>query len=84
MVSLLQIPDKLLAVISLCRFHLSSQLTIQLALMGLAEFVFHLTRMNPDQMYLHQDCGYLSISFFKFDVDDQSGESPFTGLNGYV
>lgn len=52
--------------------------------MGLAEFVFHLTRMNPDQMYLHQDCGYLSISFFKFDVDDQSGESPFTGLNGYV
>ncbi|BFZ01386.1 hypothetical protein BsWGS_04423 [Bradybaena similaris] len=49
-------------------------LTIQLALMGLAEFVFHLTRMNPDQMYLHQDCGYLSISFFKFDVDDQSGD----------
>ncbi|GFN80649.1 transformation/transcription domain-associated protein [Plakobranchus ocellatus] len=49
-------------------------LTIQLALMGLAEFVFHLTRMNPNQMYLHQDCGYLSISFFKFDVDDQSGD----------
>ncbi|RUS77842.1 hypothetical protein EGW08_014394 [Elysia chlorotica] len=49
-------------------------LTIQLALMGLAEFVFHLTRMNPDQMYLHQDCGYLSISFFKFDVDDQTGD----------
>ncbi|KAH9524767.1 hypothetical protein Btru_027787 [Bulinus truncatus] len=49
-------------------------LTIQLALMGLAEFVFHLTRMNPDQMYLHQDCGYLSISFFKFDIDDQTGD----------
>ncbi|XP_035826346.1 transformation/transcription domain-associated protein isoform X2 [Aplysia californica] len=49
-------------------------LTIQLALMGLAEFVLHLTRMNPDQMYLHQDCGYLSISFFKFDVDDQTGD----------
>ncbi|XP_055874365.1 transformation/transcription domain-associated protein-like isoform X5 [Biomphalaria glabrata] len=49
-------------------------LTIQLALMGLAEFVFHLTRMNPDQMYLHQDCGYLNISFFKFDIDDQTGD----------
>lgn len=49
------------------------QLTIQLALMGFAEFVLHLTRMNPDMMYLHQDCGYLSISYFKFEIDDHSG-----------
>ncbi|XP_041366452.1 transformation/transcription domain-associated protein-like [Gigantopelta aegis] len=49
-------------------------LTIQLALMGFAEFVLHLTRMNPDMMYLHQDCGYLNISYFKFDIDDQTGE----------
>lgn len=41
--------------------------------MGFAEFVLHLTRMNPDMMYLHQDCGYLNISYFKFDIDDQSG-----------
>ncbi|KAJ8314001.1 hypothetical protein KUTeg_008562 [Tegillarca granosa] len=49
-------------------------LTVQLALMGFAEFVLHLTRMNPDMMYLHQDSGYLNISYFKFDIDDQSGD----------
>ncbi|XP_076072619.1 transformation/transcription domain-associated protein-like isoform X5 [Mytilus galloprovincialis] len=49
-------------------------LTLHLALMGFAEFVLHLTRMNPDMMYLHQDCGYLNISYFKFDIDDQTGE----------
>ncbi|XP_064648217.1 transformation/transcription domain-associated protein-like isoform X2 [Lineus longissimus] len=49
-------------------------LMIQLALAGFAEFVLHLTRMNPDMMYLHQDCGYLNISYFKFDIDDQLGE----------
>ena len=49
------------------------QLTIQLALCGFAEFVLHLTRMNPDMMYLHQDSGFLNIAYFKFDIDDQSG-----------
>ncbi|KAL3832377.1 hypothetical protein ACJMK2_024027 [Sinanodonta woodiana] len=48
--------------------------TVQLALMGFAEFVLHLSRMIPDMMYLHQDCGYLNVSYFKFDIDDQSGE----------
>lgn len=48
--------------------------TVQLALMGFAEFVLHLTRMNPDMMYLHQDCGYINISYFKFDIDDQTGD----------
>ncbi|CAH1788418.1 unnamed protein product [Owenia fusiformis] len=48
--------------------------TIQLALSGFAEFVLHLSRMNPDMMYLHQDCGYLNVAYFKFDIDDQSGE----------
>lgn len=51
---------------------------IQLALMGFGEFVLHLTRMNPDQMYLHQDCGYLSIAYFKFDIDEVTGE--ITGI----
>ena len=50
------------------------QFTIQLALMGFAEFVLHLSRMNPDMMYLHQDCGYLNIAYFKFDIDDTSGK----------
>ncbi|KAK6165821.1 hypothetical protein SNE40_022660 [Patella caerulea] len=49
-------------------------LTIQLALMGFAEFILYLSRMNPDMMYLHQDCGFLNISYFKFDIDDQTGE----------
>ncbi len=46
---------------------------MQLALCGLAEYVLHLTRMNPDMMYLHQDSGFLNIAYFKFDIDDQSG-----------
>ena len=51
------------------------QLTIQLALAGFAEFVLHLTRLNPDMMYLHQDSGFLSVAYFKFDIDEQSGEA---------
>ena len=50
-----------------------SQFTLQLALAGFAEFVLHLTRMNPDMMYLHQDSGFLNIAYFKFDIDDQTG-----------
>ena len=49
-------------------------MTIQLALAGFAEFVFHLTRMNPDTMYLHQDSGHMNIAYFKFDIDDQTGK----------
>lgn len=48
--------------------------TSQLALEGLAEYVLHLTRLNPDMMYIHKDSGYISVSYFKFDIDDQSGE----------
>ncbi|XP_064456550.1 transformation/transcription domain-associated protein-like isoform X2 [Ornithodoros turicata] len=50
------------------------QLTLQLSLAGLAEFVMHLTRLNPDMMYLHQDSGLMNLSYFKFDVDDVTGE----------
>ena len=50
------------------------QFTMQLALSGFAEFVLHLSRMNPDTMYLHQDSGFLNIAYFKFDLDDQTGE----------
>ncbi|ESP00831.1 hypothetical protein LOTGIDRAFT_140419, partial [Lottia gigantea] len=49
-------------------------MTIQLALMGFSEFILYLSRMNPDMMYLHQDCGFLNISYFKFDLDDHTGE----------
>lgn len=47
--------------------------TLQLALAAFAEFVLHLSRLNPDMMYIHQDSGLINISYFKFDVDDVSG-----------
>ena len=46
----------------------------QLALAGFAEYVLHLSRLNPDTIYIHQDSGLVNISYFKFDVDDVSGE----------
>ncbi|XP_026322829.1 transcription-associated protein 1 isoform X2 [Hyposmocoma kahamanoa] len=49
-------------------------LTLQLALASFAEYVLHLTRLNPDMMYVHQDSGLLNVSYFKFDVDDTTGE----------
>lgn len=39
----------------------------------MAEYVLHLTRLNPDMMYIHQDSGLLNASYFKFDVDDKKG-----------
>ena len=57
--------------------HFTFQLTIQLALCGFAEFVLHLTRMNPDMMYLHQDSGFLNIAYYKFDIDDTTGGQQF-------
>ena len=48
--------------------------TLQLALAGFAEYVLHLSRLNPDTMYIHQDSGLVNISYFKFDVDDVTGE----------
>ena len=49
-------------------------LTLQMALVNLAEFVLHLTRLNADMLYIHQDSGLLSVSYFKFDLDDNTGE----------
>ncbi|XP_011505966.1 PREDICTED: transformation/transcription domain-associated protein [Ceratosolen solmsi marchali] len=48
--------------------------TLQLSLACFAEYVLHLTRLNPDMMYVHQDSGLINIAYFKFDVDDTSGE----------
>ena len=49
-------------------------LTLQMALVNLAEFVLHLTRLNADMLYIHQDSGLLSVAYFKFDLDDVNGE----------
>jgi hypothetical protein len=34
-------------------------MTLQLALAGFAEYVLHLTRLNPDILYLHQVCCFV-------------------------
>ncbi|KPJ11920.1 Transformation/transcription domain-associated protein [Papilio machaon] len=49
-------------------------LTLQLSLAAFAEYVLHLTRLSPDMMYVHQDSGLLNVAYFKFDVDDTTGE----------
>lgn len=48
-------------------------MTLQLSLASFAEYVLHLTRLNPDMMYVHQDSGLLNVSYFKFDIDDTTG-----------
>lgn len=53
---------------------LNFQFTLQLSLACFAEYVLHLTRLNPDMMYVHQDSGLINVAYFKFDVDDTSGE----------
>ncbi|KAF0288488.1 Transformation/transcription domain-associated protein [Amphibalanus amphitrite] len=53
---------------------LRKTLTLQLALLGLAEYVLHLTRLAPEMMYIHQDSGLVAVSYFKFELDDAAGE----------
>jgi len=50
------------------------QFTLQMALAGLAEFALHLTRLNPDMMFVHQDSGLVNVSYFRFDIDDVTGD----------
>lgn len=50
------------------------QFTLQLSLACLCEYALHLTRLNADMMYVHQDSGLINISYFKFDIDDTTGE----------
>ena len=38
---------------------------LQMALAGFAEHVLHLSRCNPDMLYIHQDSGLINISYFK-------------------
>ena len=46
----------------------------QLALLGLAEFVLHLTRLNPEILQIERNSGLLSVFYFRFDVDETSGK----------
>ncbi|XP_048847031.1 transformation/transcription domain-associated protein isoform X2 [Brienomyrus brachyistius] len=48
--------------------------TIQLALIGLAEFVLHLNRLNPEMLQIGQDTGKLNVAYFRFDINDATGD----------
>ncbi|KAM3859386.1 transformation/transcription domain-associated protein isoform 3-T3 [Diretmus argenteus] len=48
--------------------------TIQLALIGLAEFMLHLNRLNPEMLQIAQDTGKLNVSYFRFDINDAMGD----------
>lgn len=45
-----------------------------MSLAYLCEYTLHLTRLNADMMYIHQDSGLINISYYKFDVDNATGE----------
>ncbi|XP_011912455.1 transformation/transcription domain-associated protein isoform X5 [Macaca thibetana thibetana] len=48
--------------------------TIQLALIGFAEFVLHLNRLNPEMLQIAQDTGKLNVAYFRFDINDATGD----------
>lgn len=53
---------------------LFTQFTLQISLACLCEYALQLTRLNADMIYIHQDSGLINVSYFKFDVDDTTGE----------
>ncbi|XP_038044323.1 transformation/transcription domain-associated protein-like isoform X2 [Patiria miniata] len=55
-------------------FAFRKMFTTQLALLGLVEFVMHLTRLNPEIIQVERNSGLLSIFYFRFDMDDATGE----------
>ena len=55
-------------------WHFRKQFTLQLGLADLCEFAFHLNRLNPDMMYIHRDSGLLNVSYFRFDLSEETGE----------
>ena len=55
-------------------FHFRKMFTTQLALYGLVEYVFFLTRINPDQLYIAQDSGICQNIRLKFDINETTGD----------
>lgn len=51
------------------------QFTIQLALIGFAEFTLHLTRLGPEMLQVVQDSGRVTVAYFRFEVDDSKGKN---------
>ena len=55
-----------------------TQVTQQLALTGLIEFVLHLTRLDPDMFKISRDSGCLTQAYFKFDIKKPTGKSLYS------
>lgn len=49
-------------------------MTLQMALAFLCEYALHLTRLNTDMIYIHQDSGLMNVSYFKFDINDDKDD----------
>ena len=49
----------------------SIQVTNQLSLCGLVEFVFHLSRLDAEMLQIISDSGQLTQSFFTFKINQQ-------------
>lgn len=47
--------------------------TVQLGVLGLMEYVLHLTRLYPEMLHLHQDSGLINVAYYKFNMDDTKG-----------
>ena len=46
-----------------------AQVTNQLSLAGLVEFVLHFTRLDPDMFNITRDTGSLTQTYSKFDIN---------------
>lgn len=46
----------------------------QLAIAGVCEYAFNLTRLNPDMMFIHRDTGLMNISYFRIDLKEEEGK----------
>lgn len=53
---------------------------MQLALIGLMEYLLHLTKLYPDMMYVHQDSGLINVAYFKFNIDDAKGREDLENI----
>ena len=45
-----------------------------MALLNLLEFCLHLTRLKPEMLRVERDSGLLNVAYFKFDINEASGE----------
>ncbi|XP_019851030.1 PREDICTED: transformation/transcription domain-associated protein [Amphimedon queenslandica] len=50
---------------------LRKQITRQLALVGLAEFVFHLSRLDLEMFQISRSSGCLTQTFYKFEINNE-------------